>query len=121
MERFMVNINQLSKPCISRARGNEAGEKIAQLIDQYNSLEIDLQGVELISLSYLDGIITRLLVSNNLEKVIFVTNERQHLDKLSQISSLRGISIYHRTLEKQPQIVTPKRQPPTKLVYVEHK
>ena len=65
-----------------------------------------------LSMSYLDGIILKLLAAQRLQDVTFVTNESRVYDKLARIVDIRSVEIYARFGENaERERVPPKAGP----------
>jgi len=87
-----IHISQLVSPCVTRARGEEASNRLDSHIGT-DRIAIEFDGVEMVSLSFLDGFVAGLVKSHRQEKVIFVTNP-QIEEKLARISGIRNATLY---------------------------
>jgi len=88
-----IAISQLAFPCVTRARGEEASKKLQDYVG-VDQIEVDFNGVEMISLSFLDGFISSLMKINKEKNVVLVINP-QIKEKLARIAGLRNATIYH--------------------------
>ena len=112
-----VDVNELSSRFLSRERGHEAAEKLE---DDYVDVEricINLDASDVVSLSFLDGLILALNQKNMLTKVVFNTQKSDVLGKLSCIAGAREVAIYDASLTK----ITPMLPKEEKLSFVKNK
>ena len=65
-----------------------------------------------LSLSYLDGIILKLLAAQRLQDVTFVTSVSRVYDKLARIADIRSIEIYARFGENADRDLVPPKPGP---------
>ena len=91
----MINIYELAQPCVTRRRGEEAYSELQSRALQ-EPIEIALNGVDLLSMSFLDGLIVKLLNSEQTNLVTFVSDEPSVLHKLSRIADIRDVELFHR-------------------------
>ena len=97
MNKYVIDINELTKMCVTRHRGKEAAEELSKYLDK-PTVEIDLRGTELVSLSFLDELICHYLVFVNDGKIKFINNDKSTENKLSRIAAVRSIKAYcHRS------------------------
>lgn len=101
-----IHIRQLASPCITRIRGEEASERLDSYIG-VDQIAIDFDGVEIVSLSFLDGLIAKLVKSHKEENVIFITSPDIE-DKLARIVGIRSATIYCNSNDGIVQRITPK-------------
>lgn len=87
-----ILIEQIEQPCITRHRGYVAYSKLQKFLAT-GVVEIDFRSCEIISLSFLDELITRISGSFDLEQVIFRVPNRSIEGKLARISGLRNVAI----------------------------
>ena len=98
-------------PTLTRRRGEETYEKIRSLLDS-GPVELILPSDVPLSLSYLDGVVVKLLNAERLQDVTFVTSDRRVYDKLARIVDIRSIEIYARFGENADrERVAPKAGP----------
>lgn len=103
MDTYVVDITNLTNPCITRSRGKEAALKLSSYIDKYH-VAIDLRNAELVSLSYLDELICHYLDSVNKGNIIFISNK--NIDsKLSKIAAVRSVTIHCRNSQNKEYVV----------------
>ena len=81
-------------PCVTRKRGEKLFEKFNSMLGKDDGIKLSLQGVEILSMSFLDGFISRLIDSNATEQVVFITDEPPSIDKLSRISEIRNVPLF---------------------------
>ena len=112
-----VKIQDLSPVCVTRRRGADAFEALMKLDDGSN-IEIDLNGTEMLSLSFLDELIYRLHQKLASERVAFVTSSPNHLAKLGRISGYRKIAV-RRVVNGTPENVPPTESPALDMATVE--
>ena len=98
-------------PTLTRRRGEETYEKIRPLLDS-GQVEIILPSDVPLSLSYLDGIIVKLLGTKHLQDVTFVTGDSRVYDKLARIADIRSIEIYARFGENADRDLVPPKPGP---------
>lgn len=98
-------------PTLTRRRGEETYEQIRSLLDS-GPVELILPSDVPLSLSYLDGVVVKLLNAERLQDVTFVTGDRRVHDKLARIVDIRSIEIYARFGENADrERVAPKAGP----------
>jgi len=87
----VVRVKKLAPRFLTRDRGREAYEKLEPL--KYDTLTIDLNGIQLISYSFLDEIVLRAAKADRLKNIIFKTGDDYALDKLAHIAGTRRVNI----------------------------
>ena len=102
-----VHISQLVSPCITRARGEEAGEKLQRYTD-VEHIEVDLGDIEMVSLSFLDGLISHFLRLGREQNIVFQIDTPTLEDKLARVAGIRHAIIYYRYGEREIQQAEPK-------------
>ena len=108
-------------PTITRRRGEETYEQIKPYLDS-GQVELLLPSDVPLSLSYLDGIILRLLAAQRLQDVTFVTSDSRIYRHLARIAGIRELDIYARLgegadrerVKPQPLSIPTKFRPFTK-------
>ncbi len=105
-----VQVKHLSFPCVTRKRGKEAAEKLQAYIGN-EPVVVILNGVEMLSLSFLDGLISDLASHDNTEKVVFDSINPIVEDKLARVAAIRDVSIIYRSANEIRHI-TPKTSVP---------
>jgi hypothetical protein len=103
-----IHITELCSPCIMRWRGQQAYDKLEKYL-ALGHVEVDLDGAELLSMSFLDELVSKLVASNSLDKVTFVVNEPVVRDKLARIAGIRAISLFCRSSKQVTCRVRAKR------------
>ena len=103
-----IRIEDLSLSCIMRSSGQEAARKLEECFGITEHIEIDLNNVEIVSMSFLDELIYRLYESTNLDKVIFRVCDVFIKDKLERIAQIRSVRIRYRSGEEGISIATPR-------------
>ncbi|MBM4296704.1 MAG: hypothetical protein FJ143_03085 [Deltaproteobacteria bacterium] len=110
-----VPFKELSESGIGRARGLMAFRILKSHLTA-QSVEIDFTGEDLVSLSFMDELVLRLIESKQLEKVVFVASDALVLEKLAQVSAIRSATIYVRGKSGEPKtILKPKPTTPISL------
>lgn len=103
-----IHIEDLSSPCVMRSSGQKAAHKLEEYLGARECAEIDLDNVEIVSMSFLDELIHHLHESTNLDKVIFRVSDSAIKDKLERIAQIRSVKIRYRSGEEGVSIVTPR-------------
>ena len=91
-----VSITRLAPTTVTRPRGEEAYRNLREYLPA-GAVEVDLNSAELLSVSFLDGLVLRLLEANQLDKVTFVASDPGVQRKLSQVAGVRHVEILFRT------------------------
>jgi len=104
-----LKLEDLAETSLNRKRAKEAYDALRRR-DTGSQVEIDVNGVELPSLSFLDEFIFRLEKDGMLGRVLFVTAKPQHLAKLARVSEIRNIEI-RRMVDDRPEVIEPKPGP----------
>ncbi len=94
-------------PYRTRSKGGVAYHKLSTFLG-HKIVEIDLDGAETPSLSFLDDITSSLFKDSVLDKVTFKTDSNVTRDKLSRIAEIHSIDIYYRSSEHMERIFVPK-------------
>jgi hypothetical protein len=103
-----VPITQLAPRTVTRPRGEEAYQKLQEHL-LAGATEVDLSSATLLSFSFLDGLILRLLETNQLETVTFVAPDPGLQRKLAQVAGVRKAVIFFREKKGEPRhIVQPR-------------
>lgn len=104
-----ISVLELSPVCVTRRRGAEAYEKLRPHLSR-DRVEIDLSGVDLLSASFLDAIVSRLDRFGQLDGVIFVADDPASLNKLERIAGVHDIAVRVRSEgEASSRLVNRKR------------
>lgn len=101
MNRNMtIDVSELAKSTITRERGNGACQNLEKIIkdNSPNIITIDLTKSDMISLSFLDGLIVNIKKNLELEKVqfYFVIKNEEVIKKLRKVITLRNFKGYYR-------------------------
>ncbi|MGH7988220.1 MAG: hypothetical protein ACREQX_18285 [Candidatus Binataceae bacterium] len=91
---LLVKVTDLATSCLTRPRGDEAYEKIRRYLDEYGSVDLDLDATEAPSSSFLDEIALRLQGSDLLDAVTFVTRKDRVRKRLSMIAGIRQLTLH---------------------------
>ena len=120
MKSKHIFIEQFVQPCITRQRGKEAFSKLQEYLME-TPVEIDFSNCEIVSLSFLDELISQICKSSELNKVIFRAPNPLIEDRLARISGFRNVSIFCRTNNKAVYEVTPQLPVLEKATFVSDK
>ena len=82
-----------------RRRGEQAYHRMSHHL-LADDVGINLDGFNSMSMSFIDGIISKLILNEQLDRVTFVTENERTLEKLGTISGFRNIPIYYRSSEQ---------------------
>lgn len=115
-----IHISDLSKICVTRKRGQEAISKLKPYLKS-GIVEIDLDSTEVVSTSFLDELILRLVKMASIEKVVFKCSTSILEDKLARISGIRNTKINYQFNNGQCKVITPKPFEPLKASFVKTK
>ena len=91
--RTVVDISELSRILTTRGRGTEAYQVFLPHFRK-GAVTIDLDGAEIVSASFLDGLLLRLNEGGFLATVSFKTSSPRLHSRLQRLSADRGIDIY---------------------------
>lgn len=109
MSTQQLHVKNLVSSTVTRARGEEAFANLERFLEQ-GPLELLLDGVELLSTSFLDEIVRLLASRGEMDKMTFVTNDVLAVGKLARISALRRVPIYTRAAhDARRTLVVPKQ------------
>jgi len=78
----------------TRARAAEAVTELWPHLEQGLSVKLDLEG-DIVSMSFLDEVVRRLLESGRLDQVVFSIHSQDVLDKLARIADVRHAPIVY--------------------------
>lgn len=108
MRRCVVDITELTNPCITRNRGKEAAEKLSNYVGSC-LVDINLNNADVISLSFLDELIHHYTKAVDNGHITFSTTNKSVEAKLSRIAAVRSVTIHCRGLNRKEYII-PTRQ-----------
>ena len=115
-----IRISELSKICATRRRGQEASSRLQAYLKR-GLVEIDLDDVEILSTSFLDELISQLVETDRIEKVVFKCSTSALEDKLARISGIRNTKIYYRLRNSRSHEIVPKPFEPPKVTFMAKK
>ena len=92
-EDRMVSLLDLAPAFSTRKRGSETYVKLLPLL-QDGPIVLDLDGIDLMPVSFLDGLMLGLMESGHVEDVSFKSTNSLAIDKLRRLSGLRGVDIF---------------------------
>jgi hypothetical protein len=92
---MLIKMREMSPIALTRKRGEEAFDALESSL-RSDQVEIDLEGMDMLSRSFLDGFVSRLSTVNKLNDVVFVTTQRDVLTKLGKISAQHGLVLFFR-------------------------
>ena len=102
----MLHVRDITQRGSLRRRG----EKVYQEVSSHlltDEVEINLDGIRFMSMSFIDGIISKLVINEQLHKVTFVTDNARTLEKLGTISGFRNTPIFYRSSERAERAPVP--------------
>lgn len=91
-----ISVTQLAPSGISRARGHQAFENLQNYLSN-GPVEIDLNHSDLLSISFLDELVLKLLAANQLQNVSFLVADLSVQQRLAHVAALRDARIQYRT------------------------
>ena len=102
-----VELASLAPRFTTRGRSDEAYAKLRPVLGG-EPIAINLDGIESLSASFLDGLLLRLIEGDHLHNVVFVTRNARTQEALARLSSVRSVDI--RLLNEQGKVetVTPR-------------
>ena len=101
-----IQIIDLGSPCVTRKRGQEAAKLLKTQLDAQSTI-LDLNGVEMLSFSFLDGLISDLTAEVNAARLVFHADDPEVIDKLARIAAIRNICIFTRGTRRRARPVVP--------------
>ena len=101
-----LHLSDYTERGLLRRRGEQAYQKMSAHFHS-DDVEINLDGLNSMSMSFIDGIISKLVLNDQLERVTFVTDNSRTLEKLGTISGFRDTSIYYRSSGQIERIPVP--------------
>ena len=84
-----LHITDLAQPCVTRRRGEQAFQKLQPLLGEA-PIEVDLNLADMLSMSFLDGLVSKLINSESVDVVTFVSDDESTIRKLDRISEIRS-------------------------------
>lgn len=89
----IVSLLDLSPSFATRRRGAETYTKLLPLL-QNGPVVLDLDGIDLMPVSFLDGLMLRLIESGHSTDVSFKTTNPRAIDNLRRLSGLRNVDVF---------------------------
>lgn len=106
-----VSIKKLAPSCVSRARGFTAFRNLSSYLSS-GDVEVNFAGQELVSISFIDELVLRLMERNQLPNVVFVVATPDIVERLAQVAAIRDADIYIRSKPgEEKKKVEPKQTP----------
>ena len=102
-----LHIGDLAPKGVLRRRGEQVYQTVSCHLDA-GDVEFNLDGPRSPSMSFIDGIISKLVLNDQLDRVTFVTNNDRTLEKLGTISGFRNTSIFYRPSDQTERAPVPK-------------
>lgn len=115
-----LKINDLSYPCVTRARGKEAALKLLNNVKNSPTI-LDLNDAEFLSFSFLDELVFWLAASANIHNVVFSFDDQKIKEKLERVAAIRGAEIIYQTSKQKPRGLIPKASVGRKAEFVPSK
>lgn len=95
IEHRMISLLDLSPSFSTRKRGAETYFKLLPLLKD-GPVVLDIDGIDLMPVSFLDGLMLRLMKSGHAQDVSFKATNSIAVEKLRRLSGLRGVDIFLR-------------------------
>ena len=92
MDIRKISLTALVPYCTTRRRGVEAGESLASMLRE-DPVLLNLDDADTLSLSFLDGLILRLIDRACLDRVTFSTKDSRTKAKLKRLAGTREANI----------------------------
>ena len=89
----VISVETLSSSFSTRRRGEEAFERLWPMLTG-DQIFIDLDGVGLLSPSFLDGLLLKLRRKGIVDMVVFKTCDERTLGRLQRLVDLRSITVH---------------------------
>ncbi len=102
----LLHLSDYTERGLLRRRGEQAHQRMNHHFDSAD-VEINLDGLNSMSMSFIDGIISKLVLNDQLDRVTFVTDNERTLEKLGTISGFRNTPIYYRSSEQTVRSLVP--------------
>ena len=102
-----VKVQDLAPSCLTRHRGNQAYQTLLKM-DDGSQIEVELDGAEILSLSFLDELVFRVNQTGAGDRLVLVSENPDHIGKLARISGFRGVTI-RRMSNGRPEPIPPER------------
>ena len=102
-----LHLSDYTKRGLLRRRGEQAYQKMSRHFST-DDVEINLDGLNSMSMSFIDGIVSKLVLNEQLDRVTFITDNDRTLEKLGTISGFRNTPIFYRTTQQPVRAHVPK-------------
>ena len=93
IEPRMVSLLDLSPAFSTRKRGAETYFRLLPMLKE-GPVVLDIDGIDLMPVSFLDGLMLRLMKSGHDQHVSFKATNSLAVEKLRRLSGLRGVDIF---------------------------
>lgn len=107
-----VSIKNMVSASVSRARGYEAFQNLASYLSFGGDVEISFEGQDIVSVSFMDELVLRLVEANHLHHVVFVVSTQDLVQKLAKVAAIRDAEIFIRSKAGQEKILVAPKQAP---------
>ena len=107
----LLHLSDYTERGLLRRRGEQAYQGMSHHFS-VDDVEINLDGLNSMSMSFIDGIISKLVLNDQMDRVTFVTNNDRTLEKLGTISGFRNTSIFYRPSDQTERVPVPKVELP---------
>ena len=87
-----VALSGLSTICTTRRRGEETYERLLPTL-QHGTVVLDLDGTDVVSASFLDGLTLKSANDGRLGNLVFATSDPFTKARLERLSGVRGVDI----------------------------
>lgn len=88
-----IPLPQLSSSFATRSRGAEAYSRLLPLLKD-GPVVLNFDGVDVMPVSFLDGLILKLIEGGYANHVSFMTDDARTKEKLQRVSGLRGVDVF---------------------------
>ena len=102
-----IDINDLDIRLVTRRNGEKA-YNILKIHLVSGDVDLLIEDVNTMSMSFLDGLIAKLIAADELTKVTFVTDDHSLREKLSRIAEIRDAKFYYRVKNESKRRVVPQ-------------
>ena len=103
----LLHLRDYTERGLLRRRGEQAYQRMS-LNFNAGDVEINLDGINSMSMSFIDGIISKLVLNEQLDRVTFITDNDRTLEKLGTISGFRHTPIFYRSSSRSARAPVPK-------------
>jgi len=103
-----MKISDFTPLCTTRSRAKEASAKLIKKLQLNSGVEIDIGCCEIVSVSFLDELLTNLQSILPENKIVFRINDQALEDKLALVSGMKSIDIFYRINDEKVRKVVPR-------------